>query len=783
MKELRIGLVLYGGVSLAIYMNGISTELFHLLRASRARQDGNGALLDGTARIYAELLDSLKELTQSDLRVVVDAVAGTSAGGINGAVLAKAIVDGGDAGILNEVWLEDADISKLRAQPSRTLPWYWRALLCVAECAWRPLRELKARVIVTPNVSWRWLCDHLYSMIAEKDGQSTPLDGDYFTRMIARTLSKMSIGDALLPASQSFDLYLTRTDLHGWPRHLPVSRLFHAHPLYERTHAHVMHFRRKPGGGNWNNDFGLTYASRSTAGFPVAFAPVNYSSVQTAYRAERSNEPDPDIEQFADEHLPEHSLFRFPADGAWMIDGGVLDNKPFTHVTRAIERKPAKHQIFRVLAYVEPDPEDSLEPPATDASAPTASALLRDLYRLFRHEPIHEDLRRLQERNAKVEDIRRLLDANRDNALRAARAAGENENLSTPADPTRADDWRKATNAHAAKVDTSGYPGYVVLKARPAARLLAITVSESLGFPYESRQAYFIRRLVRMYLEQRNAFDPPSYDSDRGYRLSETQRDLFRAFDVRFRLRRLRAMVHATNDLYEALHDDDPPPRMERERLDSFKSKLERAALAFERLLEDHSDIRQAVQDTPDVDAVLTEINRRIDANDFDVNPVLAKYGRILDELYERLGQLFRQVSDNQDNDLTEALAALPAGLETDGYRPIMDAFVMFPFIDIVVFPLMEAAGIGDLIQVEAMRISPRDVPRNDSPPLKSRGLGGFQGFLERSAREHDMKLGRQDGAERLLSMIMKASEAERHDPQAAGGIRSTYAGQLHAAI
>ncbi len=38
-KELRIGLVLYGGVALAVYINGVVTEIWHVLRASRALAD------------------------------------------------------------------------------------------------------------------------------------------------------------------------------------------------------------------------------------------------------------------------------------------------------------------------------------------------------------------------------------------------------------------------------------------------------------------------------------------------------------------------------------------------------------------------------------------------------------------------------------------------------------------------------------------------------------------------------------------------------------------------
>ena len=69
-REVRIGLVMYGGVSLAIYMNGVANELF---RAVRGR---------GVYKLF-------KTLTESDL--VVDVVSGASAGGINGMFLAFAL--------------------------------------------------------------------------------------------------------------------------------------------------------------------------------------------------------------------------------------------------------------------------------------------------------------------------------------------------------------------------------------------------------------------------------------------------------------------------------------------------------------------------------------------------------------------------------------------------------------------------------------------------------------------------------------------------------------------
>ena len=143
------------------------------------------------------------------MRIVVNAIAGTFAGGVNGAVLAKAIVDSADASILNDVRLDDADTSKLRAEPAERPGLCLRVLFCVVECFASPVRSLKAKVNDIPGVSWMWVRDHLFSMIVKPDDRSTPLDGDYFTRTIARTCLDMGCGAALLPKRASFDLFLT----------------------------------------------------------------------------------------------------------------------------------------------------------------------------------------------------------------------------------------------------------------------------------------------------------------------------------------------------------------------------------------------------------------------------------------------------------------------------------------------------------------------------------------------------------------------------------------------
>jgi hypothetical protein len=69
-REHRLGLVVYGGIALAIYMNGICQEFYNAVR-------GRG--------IYK----LIKALTDAD--IVVDIISGTSAGGINGVLLSYAL--------------------------------------------------------------------------------------------------------------------------------------------------------------------------------------------------------------------------------------------------------------------------------------------------------------------------------------------------------------------------------------------------------------------------------------------------------------------------------------------------------------------------------------------------------------------------------------------------------------------------------------------------------------------------------------------------------------------
>src|SRR5438105_3628116 len=103
-REVRFAVVMYGGVSLAIYINGVCQELLSMVRATAPKKVGLGEPLltenelKGAAKVYRVLGERLGRPDKSSpgegsvtTRFIVDVISGTSAGGINGLFLGKAL--------------------------------------------------------------------------------------------------------------------------------------------------------------------------------------------------------------------------------------------------------------------------------------------------------------------------------------------------------------------------------------------------------------------------------------------------------------------------------------------------------------------------------------------------------------------------------------------------------------------------------------------------------------------------------------------------------------------
>ena len=139
-QELRLAVVLYGGVSLAIYMYGVAQELFNLVWSTAPSESyaddgerpttlarGRTQSTDAVYRTLGQLLPL--ESGGGDgaggpvrTRFVVDIISGTSAGGINGICLAKALAEEADLRQLKEIWLTEGDIGVLINDDKREYP-------------------------------------------------------------------------------------------------------------------------------------------------------------------------------------------------------------------------------------------------------------------------------------------------------------------------------------------------------------------------------------------------------------------------------------------------------------------------------------------------------------------------------------------------------------------------------------------------------------------------------------------------------------------------------------
>ena len=105
---------------------------------------------------------------------------------------------------------------------------------------------------------------------------------------------------------------------------------------------------------------------------------------------------------------------------AVMIDGGVLDNKPFTGTLEAIFSRLSDRPVTRHLFFVEPDPAESVaaragrpQPEAQGAVVPSFVKVIVDsLSTLPSYDSVADDLDALSEHNARLIKYQALVAAN-----------------------------------------------------------------------------------------------------------------------------------------------------------------------------------------------------------------------------------------------------------------------------------------------------------------------------------------------------------------------------------
>ncbi|EZP69917.1 Patatin [Sphingomonas paucimobilis] len=733
-RELRLALVCYGGISLAVYMHGITKEIWRLARASRAFHDG--APTGGSSEaIYRKLLEELETAGGVRLRVMPDIIAGASAGGINGIFLAQAIETGQSLEPLTEMWLENADVEKLLdpdARPARRITKFWAAPLVwmaarhpgdTVERTVAPVAREEVRQKLSHFIRSRWF--------------EPPFGGAIFTAMILDAFDAMAAADRgppLLPEGHPLDLFVTVTDFEGHPQSLNLNS---PPQVVETEHRLSIGFSargRDAGGGRstFADPAELVFAARATASFPGAFPPFTVRELDKVL--EERKRPWPTRDAFLAHALPRHWA-QGMAEDAILIDGSVLANAPFAQAIGALRNRPSRREVDRRFVYIDPKPgrrsvrlnrqgapEEETESTALPGFFRTIFGALSDIPR---EQPIRDNLDAIDRHSSRIRRMVRIL-----NALRPGIEAEVESTiggllfLDRPT-PARLSSWRAKAQQRAASSAGFAFPAYGHLKLSGIVEDLA-----ALLFDLSGEESPLMRESYRQALWSHvRAIGADRLTEDVGPNSPPVT--FFRTHDLSFRIRRLRFLARRLAETLE----------VESQAGDDVIQTM-------------HDAIYRAI-------AHYTEC----EARDFYDGAIREAAGEVPNDPAGALDAIARARGLNErdqtaDLMLAEALAALPKAER----RVMLLSYLGFPFYDIATLPLLQGHAADEYDPVKVDRISPEDCSAiragGAEATLKGIEFNNFGAFFSRAYRENDYLWGRLHGVERLLDIVNSAVPA-----------------------
>ena len=295
-QEIRFAVAMSGGVSLAVWMGGVARELNLLQQASNLRQrQDDAAAGPGWDEKCRELYRKLLELL--DVTVTTDVLSGTSAGGINAALLGLASVTGADLGGLRDLWLTTGSMDMLLRDPGEP----------------NPPSLMQGDKVLFSQLN-RGIKD-FWDNRSDRFKSQAPVSTTVFitTTMIIGETSRFT---------DDYGTLVPDVDHHG-----------------------LFTFDDNALGANGNDPdlTALALAARSSASFPGAFEP-SFVPINSSIPASSGVPKHPDMADYA-------NMTR----GHWAADGGLLANRPLTPLLAKVFAQPATGQVRRVLAFVVPD--------------------------------------------------------------------------------------------------------------------------------------------------------------------------------------------------------------------------------------------------------------------------------------------------------------------------------------------------------------------------------------------------------------------------------------------
>lgn len=720
-KELRLALVCYGGVSLAVYMHGLTKEVWKLARASMRRHTPEGLPPARDSEIvYQALLDAIPGL---DLRVVCDIVAGASAGGINGVLLARALVEGHDLDAIRSLWLDGADSDALLdpAAASRPLSKLW-AIPLVWLVRSRGLDPADRAEVAAHGEVKRKLSRFMRSRWFQP-----PFSGPAFSGLLADAVAAMARGERtppLLPPLHPFDLFVTVTDYHGAPTAL---RLNSPAQVIEPEHRLVIGFGCAGASRRLGDDPALVLAARATASFPGAFPPARASEVEAIYRQRGSGWPGRDA--FLARILPG----RAAPEQVDLIDGAVLDNRPFGPALAALGRRPAHREVDRRLVYLDPKPGSHSGEHVPGGQPGFFATILRSLADIPRQQPIRDSVTAIAALSGRARRLRHIVIGMIPQVDAAIDAAIGFRLLLLSPTGDRLADWRSRMNSAAATQAGFAFGAYGRLKFSLVVERLASEIARIGGQEPDTLRSALWAQLAP-------ANQPESALAKGGAGSAFVM--VLRRFDVDFRIRRLRFVIRRLN---AAMAGADDPTR----------AALGRIKAGLHAILAPHLAIWNRLAADPAIAAACAGA---------DAAAALAAV---------EAGLGLKALDSQSDAALVTLLAEqLPRRLRRD----VLAAYLGFPFFDIAILPLIADGGLDELDEIKVDRISPDDcsaLAMAGGRRLKGALFNAFGAFFSRAYREHDYLWGRLHGAERLIDLVISSLPAAvRPTPADLAGIR-----------
>jgi patatin-related protein len=677
-----------------------ASKAYHSISKSERQESQSFEAVNGTdgrrhdtEEVYFSLLRSIGATL--NLQVIVDSIAGASAGGISGIVLARALAHDLSIDHLRDLWLDEADVLRLLGSSQRARPWSKWFLRPVLWILFR-LRRLGPAVDreIQKNLMFfrsRWF--------------EPPFDGDRFLELLLDGLSAMSgRGDklsSLLPPGHELDLAVSITDFFGYPRDVKINT---PSVIAERKHGLFWTFKYR----NWSDESetsgladsnvpGLALAARATSSFPGAFPPVQLSNLERLL-AKRGLDW-PDRQKFIAANFKEHIRAGVDPEITSFLDGGIVNNNPFSVVLNMVRERPAYRDVDRRLVFVEPDPERSSPPPGGDVPS-FIRTLEGAIFEIPIRAPIYHELARVQQFNETTERMRAVLKAAYPEL--AGFVTIVMERVPSTEDADRTVEFRRETaNMLAAKEASYAYQVYARFKTFSIIDTL-VGLMCNLGEIDQASQLRTRRAdAILTWANRRGAIPPEGSLSMAGG--SQVQRwiDFLLHFDVEFRRRRLSFVVRGLNVLYSRL-EEPGFKEVGPDQIDDLKSCFQAPLGRLRRL--QAGDFASVALRTR-VDALLGRLSTTAYSKIGTTDAARKELDREMDAVMEQLHQELNLAN------IDRAVDAIVASSMADEMPKILHDevhiyYLGFPLWDVWTYPVSEWRAVEEHREIRVDRIS-----------------------------------------------------------------------------